>query len=198
MEAEKRERRKNRKQENDTAVCVSNVCDRICRSSFGLYSHQRSYTENNLNIIIVVVVCTHARTDARTQYCMTRAVQRSYFSYVFFLFCLVLVRRKYHDSAMYMYICAHGAVIYGMCVSRQNDTLSSRINTHQRFPSNGTGYPWAASPHAVRTQVDDHCRKVQWPCQHSAKVTAANRQIMVFELVFNHCTRWMHWVVSNH
>ena len=42
MEAEKRERRKNRKQDNDTAVCVSNVCDRICRSSFGLYSHQRT------------------------------------------------------------------------------------------------------------------------------------------------------------
>ena len=32
MEAEKGERRKNRKQDKDTAVCVSNVCDRICRS----------------------------------------------------------------------------------------------------------------------------------------------------------------------
>ena len=41
MEAEKKERRKNRKQDNDNAVCVSNVCDRICRSSFGLYNHQR-------------------------------------------------------------------------------------------------------------------------------------------------------------
>ena len=65
MEAEKRERRKNRKQDNDTAVCVSNVCDRICRSSFGLYSHQRNYTDNNLIIIIVVVVHTHARTLTR-------------------------------------------------------------------------------------------------------------------------------------
>ena len=36
MEAQKRERRKNRKQDNDTAVCVSHLCDRICRSSFGL------------------------------------------------------------------------------------------------------------------------------------------------------------------
>ena len=91
----------------------------------------------------------------------------------------------------------YGISYRGMCVSRQNDTLSSRINTHQRFPSNVTGYPWAASPHAVRTQVDDHCRKVQWPRQRCAKVTAANRQTMVFKLD-NHCTRWMHWVVSNH
>ena len=67
MEAEKRERRKNRKQDNDTVVCVSNVCDRICRSSLGLYSHQRTYTDNNLIIIIVVVVVyTHARTLTRT------------------------------------------------------------------------------------------------------------------------------------
>ena len=67
MEAEKRERRKNRKQDNDTAVCVSNVCDRICRSSFGLYSHQRTYTDTNLIIIIVVVVVyMHARTLTRT------------------------------------------------------------------------------------------------------------------------------------
>ena len=65
MEAENRERRMNRKQ--DTAVlCVSNVCDRICRSPFGLNSHQRNYTDNNLIIIIVVVVYTHARTHART------------------------------------------------------------------------------------------------------------------------------------
>ena len=92
---------------------------------------------------------------------------------------------------------AYGAVIYGICVSHQNDTLPSSINTHQRFPSNGTGYTWAASPHAVRTQVDDHCRKVQWHCQRCAKVTAANRQTMVFKLD-NHCTRWMHWVDSNH
>ena len=28
------------------------MCDRICRSSFGLYNHQRNYTENNLIIII--------------------------------------------------------------------------------------------------------------------------------------------------
>ena len=68
MKAAKRERRKNRKQDNDTAVCVSNVCDRICRSSFGLYSHQRNYTENNPIIIIVVVIglYTHARTQGRT------------------------------------------------------------------------------------------------------------------------------------
>ena len=66
MEAEKRERRKNRKQDNDTAVCVSNACDRICRSSFGHYSHQRTYTDNNLIIIIVVVVYTRARTLTRT------------------------------------------------------------------------------------------------------------------------------------
>ena len=66
MKAAKRERRKNRKQDNDTAVCVSNVCDRICRSSFGLsYSHQSNYTENNPIIIIVVVIglYTHARTQ---------------------------------------------------------------------------------------------------------------------------------------
>ena len=68
MKAAKRERRNNRKQDNDTAVCVSNVCDRICRSSFGLYSHQRNYTENNPIIIIIVVIglYTHARTQGRT------------------------------------------------------------------------------------------------------------------------------------
>ena len=70
MEAEKRERQKNRKQDNDTAICVSNVCDRICRSSFGLYSHQGTYTDNNLIIIIVVVVYTHARSLTRTHACM--------------------------------------------------------------------------------------------------------------------------------
>ena len=63
MEAERRERRKNRKQDNDTVVCVSNVCNRICRSSIGLYSHQRAYTDNNR--IIIVVVYTHAHTHAR-------------------------------------------------------------------------------------------------------------------------------------
>ena len=34
-------------------------------------------------------------------------------------------------------------------------------------------------------------------CQRCAKVTAANSQAMVFKLD-NHCTRWMHCVVSNH
>ena len=45
-EAEKRERRKNREYDNDTAdsaVCVCNVCGRICRSAIGLYSHQRTH-----------------------------------------------------------------------------------------------------------------------------------------------------------
>ena len=95
MEAEKRERRKNRKQDNDTAVCVSNVCDRICRSSFGLsYSHQSNYTENNPIIIIVVVIglYTHALTQGRTHASMP------IFSYFFLLF--FLIRHKYHDSAM--------------------------------------------------------------------------------------------------
>ena len=32
--------RKNREQDNDTAVCVCNVCSRICRSAIGLYSHK--------------------------------------------------------------------------------------------------------------------------------------------------------------
>ena len=44
-EAEKRERRKNREYDNDTAdsaVCVCNVCGRIRRSAIGLYSHQRT------------------------------------------------------------------------------------------------------------------------------------------------------------
>ena len=77
MEAEKRERRKNRKQDNDTAVCVSNLWDRICRSSFGLYSHQRTYTDNNLIIIIVVVVYTHPRTLTRTHACMHAIVYDS-------------------------------------------------------------------------------------------------------------------------
>ena len=68
MQAAKRERRKNLKQDNDTAVCVSNVSDRICRSSFGRYSHQRNYTENNPIIIVVVVIglYTHTRTHTRT------------------------------------------------------------------------------------------------------------------------------------
>ena len=45
-EAEKRERRKNQEYDNDTAdsaVCVCNVCGRICRSAIGLYSHQRTH-----------------------------------------------------------------------------------------------------------------------------------------------------------
>ena len=40
-EAEKRERRKNREYDNDTAdsaACVCNVCGRICRSEMGLYT----------------------------------------------------------------------------------------------------------------------------------------------------------------
>ena len=48
MEADMRERWKNWEQDNDTAVCVSNVCGRICRSSVGLYSHQLIFTENKL------------------------------------------------------------------------------------------------------------------------------------------------------
>ena len=45
-EAEQRERRKNRDYDNDTAysaICVCNVCGRICRSAIGLYSHQRTH-----------------------------------------------------------------------------------------------------------------------------------------------------------
>ena len=45
MEAQKRERRKNRENDNDTAdrtSCLCNVCGRICRSAIGLYSHQRT------------------------------------------------------------------------------------------------------------------------------------------------------------
>ena len=38
MKAEKRERRENREQDNDTAVCVCNVCGRIRQSAIGLYS----------------------------------------------------------------------------------------------------------------------------------------------------------------
>ena len=46
MEAQKRERRKNRENDNDTAdstSCLCNVCGRLCRSAIGLYSHQRTH-----------------------------------------------------------------------------------------------------------------------------------------------------------
>ena len=46
MEAQKRERRKNRENDNDTAdstSCLCNVCGRICRSAIALYSHQRTH-----------------------------------------------------------------------------------------------------------------------------------------------------------
>ena len=46
MEAQKRERRKNRENDNDTAdstSCLCNVFGRICRSAIGLYSHQRTH-----------------------------------------------------------------------------------------------------------------------------------------------------------
>ena len=107
MKAAKRERRKNRKQDNDTAVCVSNVCDRICRSSFGLYSHQRNYTENNPIIIIVVVIglYTHARTQGRTHASMQIVYNSgcpTILLFLFFSLLFFLIRHKYHDSAMYM------------------------------------------------------------------------------------------------
>ena len=43
-EAEKRGRRKNREYDDtaDSAVCMCNVCGRICRSAIGIYSHQRA------------------------------------------------------------------------------------------------------------------------------------------------------------
>ena len=86
----------------------------------------------------------------------------------------------------------------GMCVSRQNESLLSSINIHQRFHSNGSGCTWAATPRAFRAQVDDNCRKVQWPCQRCAKVTAANRQTMIFKLD-NHWFRItsVHWKNGN-
>ena len=46
MEAQQREGRKNRENDNDTAdstSCLCNVCGRICRSAIGLYSHQRTH-----------------------------------------------------------------------------------------------------------------------------------------------------------
>ena len=46
MEAQKRERRKNRENDNniaDSTSCLCNVCGRICRSATSLYSHQRTH-----------------------------------------------------------------------------------------------------------------------------------------------------------
>ena len=71
-EAEKIEWRKNREYDNDTAdsaVCVCNVCGRICRTAIGLYSHQR--TNINLFILVVIIILddsdhhTHSRGIAR-------------------------------------------------------------------------------------------------------------------------------------
>ena len=80
---------------------------------------------------------------------------------------------------------AHGTVIYGMCVSRQNLRILYRAESiHIRYSLQMEVGIYGQHHHnnAVRTQVDDHCRKVQWPCQRCAKVTAANRQAMLFKL----------------
>ena len=59
-------------QDNDTAVCVSNVCGRICRSSVGLYSHQLK----TMTLQYVFPMCVVAYVDHQSASTATNSRQR--------------------------------------------------------------------------------------------------------------------------